>query len=397
MSPRPILILPSVFCLLAACDGSSQAPVPPAAERAAAAPEVDIAPASQQAAPMPELVRADGSYPTVPLEKDTVVVKVIQNGVVNLQQAETVAAGLQANLATMERLARQACSEGKKPDFLLYNEFPLTGYSTGTREEKLEFTIQIPGPETDRLGEVARECDTYIIFGSYATDPEWPGHILSLNAVIGRDGKVREKFWKTRNIKRLTPGEEIPTTTIESVRDKYRARYGVEAEFPVVRSEYGNFAVSTVQLDPFVFAAFAMRGVEIMFRTATLFSKVDVQATAWYHNFYSAMSNITFPPDSEAAPFGGGSVIVDPRGRVLAEDPSNNEGIIEAEIPIAEHRANRRIPRYPVEVVAPVFEQYRQEVPLNHMDIAPEDMPQTRKDMSDWLDQNSRWLNAPAD
>jgi len=208
---------------------------------------------------------------------------------------------------------------------------------------------------------------------------------------------VREKFWKTRNIKRLTPGEEIPTTTIESVRDKYRARYGVEAEFPVVRSEYGNFAVSTVQLDPFVFAAFAMRGVEIMFRTATLFSKVDVQATAFYHNFYSAMSNITFPPDSEAAPFGGGSLIVDPRGRVLAEDPSNNEGIIEAEIPIAEHRANRRIPRYPVEVVAPVFEQYRQEVPLNHMDIPPEQMPQTRKDMSAWLDANSRWLNAPAD
>lgn len=365
---------------LAACGG------PPATEVAPPA-------ATSDAPAVPELVRADGSYPVVPLEKEVVVVKVIQNGVTNLQEAESIEAGLEANLNKMVRLSEQACSEGKKPDFLLFNEFPLTGYSTGTREEKLQFTIQIPGPETARLGEVARECDTYIVFGSYASDEEWPGHILSINAMIGRDGEVEEKFWKTRNIKRLTPGAEIPTTTIESVRDRYRARYGIEEEFPVLRTEFGNIAVSTVQLDPFVFAAFAMRGTEIMFRTATLFSTEDVRATAFYHNFYSAMSNITFPPDSEAAPFGGRSLIVDPRGQILAEDPTNNEGIIEAEIPIAEFRNNRRIPRYPLEVVAPVFEQYQQEVPLNHMDIPPEDMPQTREDMSALLDRESRWLN----
>ncbi|MDJ0926256.1 MAG: nitrilase-related carbon-nitrogen hydrolase [Gammaproteobacteria bacterium] len=350
-------------------------------------------PTDAAAPPVPQLVRPDGSYPTKPLEKDTVVVKVIQNGVTNLQEAETIEVGLERNLNHMSSFARQACSEGAKPDFLLFNEFPLTGYSTGTRQEKLQFTIQVPGPETERLGEIARECDTYIIFGSYAQDDEWPGHILSINVVIGRDGQVAEKYWKTRNIKRLTPGAEIPTTTIESVRDKYRARYGIEEEFPVLQTEYGNIAVSTVQLDPFVFAAFAMRGVEIMFRTSTLFSPIDVRMTAWYHNFYSAMSNITFPPDSEAAPFGGGSLIVSPRGEVLAEDPSNNESIIAAEIPIAEFRQNRRIPRYPLEVVAPVFEQYQQEVPLNHMDIPPEEMPRTREEMSDWLDTNSRWLN----
>ena len=47
----------------------------------------------------------------------------------NRQDAETIEAGLKANLATMVRLAEQACKDGKKPDFLLYNEFPLTGYS----------------------------------------------------------------------------------------------------------------------------------------------------------------------------------------------------------------------------------------------------------------------------
>jgi hypothetical protein len=120
-----------------------------------------------------------------------------------------------------------------------------------------------------------------------------------------------------------------------------------------------------------------------------------VQAIAFYNNMYSAMSNITFPPESGVpASFGGGSLIVGPMGKVLAEDPSNNEAIVEAEIPIAAFRKGRTIPRFPVEVVAPVFDQYVQEVPLNHLDLPPEKLPQSTKDMKDLLDRNSRWLKA---
>jgi len=358
--------------------------------------ESSSGPATAQppAVAIPELVRPDGSYPVVPLEKDVVVVKVVQHSPVNLQDAPSVREGLVTNVERMAYWIDQACTTGKKPDFILFNEFPLTGYSAGTRNEKLEFTIQIPGPETDRIGELAKACDTYVIFGSYATDPDWPGHILSLNPVIGRDGQVQKVYWKTRNVLRLNADEEIPTTTIESVRDRYRAMYGIEEEFGVLRTEFGNIAVSTVQIDPFVFAAYAMRGTEIMFRTATLFSKVDVQAIAFYNNMYSAMSNITFPPESGVpADFGGKSLIVDPRGRVLAEDPSNNDSVIEAEIPIAEFRRGRTIPRYPLEVVAPVFGQYVPEVPLNHLDMPADELPQTNQDMKSLIDRVSRWLN----
>lgn len=360
----------------------------------ACAPTPSAGPAAASEPAVVRLVNPDGSYPVSPLAKDVVVVKVLQHGVTNLQQAPSIEEGLQENLGTMVRLARQACSTGMKPDFLLYNEFPLTGYSEGSREEKLCFTIRIPGPETEALAAVARDCDTYLIFGSYARDDEWPGHILSLNAVIDRQGEVVGRYWKTRNVKRLTPGNEIPTTTIEGVRDRYRERYGIEAEFPVLQTEYGNIAVSTVQMDPLVFAAYAMRGVEIMFRTATLFSPFEVRTIAQFNNFYSAMSNITFPPDSPVAAGGGHSLIVGPRGEVLAEEPSNTEAIIEAEIPIAAFRKGRRIPHYPVEVVAPVFGQYVQEIPLNHMDLPPDQLPATGQDMAVLLDADSRWLKA---
>ena len=139
-----------------------------------------------------ELVRKDGTYPVIPLEKDIVVVKVVQHSPVNLQKAATIKEGLDENVGRMVYWINKACSEGKKPDFILFNEFPLTGYSSGSRDEKLKFTIEIPGPETDEIGKLAKECDTYIIFGSYARDKEWPGHILSLNPVIGRDGKIKK-------------------------------------------------------------------------------------------------------------------------------------------------------------------------------------------------------------
>jgi predicted amidohydrolase len=348
---------------------------------------------------VPELVRPDGSYPTVPLEKDVVVVKVVQNEPQLLQNAPSIKEGLEENIRRMGYWVNKACTEGKKPDFILFNEFPLTGYSQGTREEKLKFTITVPGPETEAIGKMAKDCDTYIIFGSYATDPDWPGHILSLNPVIGRDGEIKHTYWKTRNASRYTnDGGEIPTTTIENVRDKFRAKYGIENEFPVLQTEFGNIAVSTVQIDPFVFAAFAMRGVEIMLRTATGFSEVDVQAIAYYNNVYSAMSNITFPSDPNFPPgFGGNSLIVAPGGKILAQEVGDQEAIIEADINIAELRKDRRVPRYPLDVVKPVFDQFQQEMPLNHLDVPRDQLPQTRQDMKKLMDQKSKWLNLQGD
>ena len=105
------------------------------------------------------------------------------------------------------------------------------------------------------------------------------------------------------------------------------------------------------------------------------------------------MSNITFPPDGPWAKFGGGSLIVNPRGEVLAEDETNNESIIEAEIPIAEFRAGRTIPRYPMAVVRPVFDQFVDESPLNHLDMRAEELPQTGEAMKELIDRTSRWLD----
>ncbi len=105
------------------------------------------------------------------------------------------------------------------------------------------------------------------------------------------------------------------------------------------------------------------------------------------------MSNITLPPGLEYT--GGNSMIVSPDGKILAREPSTTEdGIIEAVIPIAEFRKNRKIPNYALEMTQPVFNQYRQEIPINHLQMPPQDLPQSGEEMKALFDRVSRYLNA---
>ena len=112
----------------------------------------------------------------MPLEKDVVTLAVIQTGINSLQDFENPKVGLEENLDHMIEMGEKACAQNPKPDFLLFHEFPLTGYSSGSRTEKLKYTIQVPGPETEELGKLSKRCDAYLIFGSYATDADWPAY-----------------------------------------------------------------------------------------------------------------------------------------------------------------------------------------------------------------------------
>ncbi len=107
-------------------------------------------------------------------------------------------------------------------------------------------------------------------------------------------------------------------------------------------------------------------------------------------NFYSAMSNIVFPKAMNSP--AGNSIIVSPRGEILAHEKSPfEEGIINAQIPIKPFREGRRITNYAYEMVKPVFNQYREEFPINHMDMPRQNLPQTGKAMKDLLDSKSLW------
>lgn len=336
----------------------------------------------------PLMVHADGTYDVLPLEKDELVLKLIQNDVKTADNVEDAKQVFAENLEHVKDMIIESCTTGEKPNMILLHEFPLTGYVYGGRQEKLQMSFNIPGKESDALCELAKKYDTYIIYGCYAVDADWPGHILSLTTIIDRNGAIVKKVWKPRNIKRFYSSFEITTTTVESVREKFIEKYGAEEAFPIIKTEFGNIAVSTAQLDPLVFMAFSMKGAEIILRTSTYFFEADVIATAMYNNVYSAMSNI--PADSK---YGGNSMVVSPDGEVVGRLENNSEGILTAKIPIADFRKNRKLPQYSVALTKQIFDQYKEEIPMNHLDMPAAELPENGKEMKAHLDSLSYWLH----
>ena len=106
------------------------------------------------------------------------------------------------------------------------------------------------------------------------------------------------------------------------------------------------------------------------------------------NNYYSAMANI--PYDS---PYGGQSIIVSPNGETLAQVKSKTEeGFASVVIPIGEFRKERKLPQYSIPLTSSVISQYVEEIPPNHLDLPPNQLPQNGKEMKKLLDQKSRWL-----
>lgn len=306
---------------------------------------------------------SDGTYETVPLVKDTVTLSVVQTRV-QAVDAKSPQKGLKDNLAHMLKAIDKVFHWNAPSDIVQFHEFPITGFDIWTREECLKLSIEVPGEQTEAIGKKAKQYGCYIAFGSYAVDPDWPGHVLSLTTIVGPDGEVADKHWKARNIKGVFPGIELYTTTIYDVLDEYIEMYGLDAVIPVTRTPVGNISTSSIQREPELFRCFAMKGAEIMLRTASGgFSEIDVQACAMYNGIYTTICNNAISPGNpnffeDAGASSGGSMIIGPRGEELAR-AKEQETAISARIPLAQYRKRHRQPFVHKALYMPVFERYQ--------------------------------------
>ena len=72
-----------------------------------------------------------------------------------------------------------------------------------------------------------------------------------------------------------------------------------------------------------------------------------------------------------------GSVIVDPRGTVLARTTSHHEDAATARIPIGDFRKTRRMPEVPIALLRPVLDQYE---PVFQPNAFLDELPETYKE-----------------
>ena len=327
----------------------------------------------------PVTVSPDGRYPVVPLAKESWTLGIAQARVLPIDLAG-VAASRRDNLNHMIGLIDAAFAFGGGPDLIFFHEFPITGFGAGwTRNDVLKVAIEIPGEETEALSKKAREKGVYIVFGSYARDPDWPGHALSITTIIGPDGKILARDWKARNIKGVFGGQiELFTTTIYDVFDRFVEMYGHDAILPVIKTPIGNLATSSVQREPELFRALAIKGAEVILRTASGgFVPTDIAATSLYNGVYTAIANNAISPGS---PYfedtnAGGSAIYGPDGEPLAIAKSASETLVMTRIPIGSFRARHRQPTLHPQLYMDVLNGYTPRFPPNlFSDYLPSDL-----------------------
>ncbi len=341
----------------------------------------------------PVQMRSDGSYATVPLKKDTISIAVAQTRVVPVELGN-IAQTRRANVQHMCDVIDIANGFSGSKDLVAFHEFPITGYRhVWDLDDARKIAIELPGEESEMLGAKAREYGCYISFGSYVRDPDWPTRLLSITTILNDKGEIIAKDWKARNLKGFFPGgRELFTTTIYDVLDEYVERYGWDAVIPVIQTPIGNLYTSSSQLEPELFRAAAMKGAEIMLRTATgNYNETDIRAVSMYNRVYSTIANNSASPENQyylADSNPGYAGMVGPDGQFFERSETDDETLIYGRIPIGSFRARHRQPIVHSELVMPIFEQYRSPYGPN---LLADYQPTDTKDAGRYLREKTRW------
>jgi predicted amidohydrolase len=345
---------------VAAATAKANSPVSPAATNAPGAGSIAVA--------------QRGSYEKVALKQDFINVAAIQSQLYSIDlrdKAATNKRNLQRVLRLID-LAQNSPEEwngerrwGSKVDLICMHEFPIQGFQPWTRKELNQIAYELPGPESEAIGERAKRYGCYISFGCYAKEKDWPDHVINMSVLVGPDGKIVSKQWKARNILGLFGDGALIGTTVYDVLDRYVEMYGWDAVLPVARTDIGNIAITAVGAEPMLYTCLGLKGAEILVLSVTGGSNAESAIqTARANRLYTmgvgnavSPNNIGFPESSGTRD--EGTVIVDPRGTVLAKTDNHHEDIITARIPIADFRKTRRVQELPMALMLPVFQQYQ--------------------------------------
>ena len=253
-----------------------------AAASVAAATAKANSPVSQAATNAPGAgsiaVAQRGSYEKVALKQDFINVAAIQSQLYSIDlrdKAATNKRNLQRVLRLID-LAQNSPEEwngerrwGSKVDLICMHEFPIQGFQPWTRKELNQIAYELPGPESEAIGERAKRYGCYISFGCYAKEKDWPDHVINMSVLTGPDGKIVSKQWKARNILGLFGDGALIGTTVYDVLDRYVEMYGWDAVMPVARTDIGNIAITAVGAEPLLYTCLGLKGAEVLVLSVT--------------------------------------------------------------------------------------------------------------------------------
>lgn len=331
---------------------------------------------------------ADPDYRRVALKKDRIRYGIIQSPDIAIDPANADRERRRNLESMLDLLDKSTTLFSGGYDLISFAEMPLHGFGEWGRKEALRVAAEVPGEETQVLGEKAKELDTYISFGTYAKDRDWPDHVIMMGVLIGPDGEIAARHWKARG---TLGGLGLFTSTVYECLDRYVEMYGWDEVIPVARTDIGNICLTGVQNDPMLFLTMAVKGAELVLRFATGgMPTEDGVSMSKFFKFYTGFANSSRHTEHRYYVGGvgvGGSMIIGPDGNILAQ-ADQQQSLISAYLPMADFRSEHRIPDFQWPLYAPVLNDYQPRFdPGWFLKYLPESWADTRsyfKDKANW-------------
>ncbi|MBV8135465.1 MAG: hydrolase [Deltaproteobacteria bacterium] len=264
-----------------------------------------------------------------------------------------------------------------------------------------ECAIDIPGPETEALGKIARDYNSFLIAQAKAHHPEWKDRFFNVGFILDPQGEVILRHYK---VSPLYPVEH--SVCPHDILDWWVERYGMtlDAFWPVADTVIGRLGIMMANEGsyPENARALALNGAEVVYRGAyphpaagNEMFEIQSRARALDNNFYVVAPNMgtyylgaddTTPIDT----FGGRSFIFDYRGQIVARHEygggsSYLGGVIDIEA-LRHHRTGAQWDNWLKDVRAELYQLlYSQPIyPKNlYLDRAPMKHEEYRREVID--------------
>ncbi len=259
-------------------------------------------------------------------------------------------------------------SMGAPIKIIAFPEWFLQGSHFKSLDDFRKIGISIPGEETDKLADKAKEYDIYICGHVTETDQEWPKHFFSTAFIIDPKGKIALRYRKLSTTNMML----TLATSPHDILNKYE-----EEVFPTITTPIGRLAclISWDRYFPEIARAYALKGAEVLLMPSVFMEPWGSTPFEWWTmvNRVRAFENISYIVAPNAAwvlntdhprsySFGH-SQIIDFQGKILAQTNSSNETIVTAEIDIDRLRETRNNAPYNflaqirTEAFSPIYEK----------------------------------------
>lgn len=249
-------------------------------------------------------------------------------------------------------------------------EYFLTGFPIGEAipEWADKAALEMEGPEYQALGRIASENKIHLAGNAYEVDAHFQGLYFQTCFVIEPSEKVVLRYRRLNSNSSPTPHD---------VWERYLEVYGLEAVFPVAKTEIGNLAAIASEeiLYPEVARCAAMRGAEV-FVHSTSQANETARAVKEVCTIARAVENAAYVVSAnsggiEGSPFpaastDGGSKIVDHHGNILVKTGWGESSAAYAEIDIEGLRRHRSRPGIENVFARQRFEAYAESYAKHH-------------------------------